>query len=80
MGVEVSRLSNGLVVATETMPHLESVTLGVWIKSGSRNERDDEHLRGSPPLERRQKISHVCRSRIRKMPNERRNVEHSQRR
>lgn len=43
MGVEVSRLSNGLVVATETMPHLESVTLGVWIKSGSRNERDDEH-------------------------------------
>ncbi len=43
MGVEVSRLSNGLLVATETIAHLESVTLGVWIKSGSRNERDDEH-------------------------------------
>ncbi|MCB1383316.1 MAG: insulinase family protein [Notoacmeibacter sp.] len=43
MGVEVSRLSNGLVVATETIAHLESVTLGVWVKSGSRNERDDEH-------------------------------------
>lgn len=43
MGVEVSRLSNGLTVATETLPHLESVALGVWIKSGSRNEREDEH-------------------------------------
>src|SRR5690606_3649087 len=43
MGVEVSRLSNGLTVATETLPNLESVALGVWIKSGARNERDDEH-------------------------------------
>jgi predicted Zn-dependent peptidase len=43
MGVEVSRLSNGLTVATETLPHLESVALGVWVKSGSRNEREDEH-------------------------------------
>ncbi|MBB4115831.1 putative Zn-dependent peptidase [Rhizobium sp. BK226] len=25
------------------MPHLESVALGVWIKSGSRNETGDEH-------------------------------------
>ena len=43
MGVEVSRLSNGLTVATETLPSTESVALGVWIKSGARNERDDEH-------------------------------------
>ena len=43
MGVEVSRLSNGLTVATETLPHIESVALGVWVKSGSRNEREDEH-------------------------------------
>jgi predicted Zn-dependent peptidase len=43
MGVEVSRLSNGLTVATETLPSIESVALGVWIKSGARNERDDEH-------------------------------------
>jgi len=43
MGVEVSRLSNGLTVATETLPHLESVALGVWVKSGSRNEREEEH-------------------------------------
>ena len=43
MGVEVSRLSNGLIVATETLPQIESVALGVWVNSGSRNERDDEH-------------------------------------
>lgn len=43
MRVEVSRLSNGMTIATETIPHLESVALGVWIKSGSRNEDDDEH-------------------------------------
>ena len=43
MGVEVSRLSNGLTVATETLPHIESVALGVWVKSGARNERDGEH-------------------------------------
>ena len=43
MGVEVSRLSNGLTVATENLPHIESVALGVWVKSGSRNEGEDEH-------------------------------------
>ena len=43
MGVEVSRLSNGMTVATETLPHIESVALGVWVKSGARNEREDEH-------------------------------------
>lgn len=43
MGVEVSRLSNGLTVATETLPNIESVALGIWVRSGARNERDDEH-------------------------------------
>jgi predicted Zn-dependent peptidase len=43
MSVEVSRLSNGLTVATETIAHIESVALGVWVKSGSRNERQEEH-------------------------------------
>ena len=43
MGVEVSRLSNGLTVATETLPSVETVALGIWVKSGARNERDDEH-------------------------------------
>ncbi|MDZ5698819.1 pitrilysin family protein [Chelativorans sp. M5D2P16] len=43
MNVEVSRLSNGLTVATETLPNLESVAMGIWVKSGSRHEREDEH-------------------------------------
>ncbi len=43
MNVQVTRLSSGLTVVTEAMPHLESVALGVWIKSGSRNETEDEH-------------------------------------
>lgn len=43
MNVEVSRLSNGLVVATETMPNVESVALGIWVKSGARNEHPHEH-------------------------------------
>jgi len=43
MKVECTRLASGLTVVTETMPHLESVALGVWIKSGSRNETADEH-------------------------------------
>lgn len=43
MKVECTRLASGLTVVTETMPHLESVALGVWIKSGSRNETREEH-------------------------------------
>jgi predicted Zn-dependent peptidase len=43
MTVECTRLNSGLTVVTETMPHLESVALGVWIKSGSRNETEAEH-------------------------------------
>ena len=43
MRVNVTRLSSGLTVVTEKMPHLESVALGVWIKSGSRNETTAEH-------------------------------------
>ena len=43
MNVECTRLANGLTIVSETMPRLESVALGVWVKSGSRNETDDEH-------------------------------------
>jgi predicted Zn-dependent peptidase len=31
-------LPNGLIVLTEEMPHLRSVSIGVWIKTGSRHE------------------------------------------
>lgn len=43
MRVECTKLPSGLTVVTENMPHLESVALGVWVKSGSRNELADEH-------------------------------------
>lgn len=43
MCVEISRLGNGLTIVTHTMPQIESVALGIWVKSGSRNETYDEH-------------------------------------
>jgi len=36
-------LPNGLVVITETMPHVRSVSIGVWVRSGSRRETPDEN-------------------------------------
>ncbi len=43
MRVERTELPSGLTVVTENMPHLESVALGVWVKSGSRDELPSEH-------------------------------------
>jgi predicted Zn-dependent peptidase len=43
MPVEVTRLENGLIVATETMPHIESAAIGIWVGAGSRSEREGEH-------------------------------------
>jgi predicted Zn-dependent peptidase len=43
MSVEITRLPTGLTVVTDAMPHLESVSLGVWVGAGSRDERPDEH-------------------------------------
>ena len=43
MSVEVTTLKSGISVVTDTMPHLESASLGVWVNSGSRDERRDEH-------------------------------------
>jgi predicted Zn-dependent peptidase len=31
-------LSNGLTILTEEMPHVRSVSIGIWIKTGSRHE------------------------------------------
>src|ERR1700693_3688825 len=36
-------LANGLVVITETMPHVRSVSIRVWVRSGSRREAPDEN-------------------------------------
>src|SRR5882762_2015577 len=43
MSVEVTRLPSGLVVLTDAMPHLHTASLGVWVGSGSRDERPEEH-------------------------------------
>src|SRR5215472_11843208 len=31
-------LPNGLTILTEEMPHIRSVSIGIWIKTGSRHE------------------------------------------
>src|SRR5918993_3023889 len=41
--VDITTLSNGLMVATERMPEIATATLGVWVGAGSRHERPDEH-------------------------------------
>ncbi len=43
MSVDITKLANGLTVATETMPHLESACLGIWVKAGARDEAPGEH-------------------------------------
>jgi predicted Zn-dependent peptidase len=41
--IERSQLPNGMSVITEFMPHVRSVSMGVWIKAGSRNERPEQN-------------------------------------
>jgi len=36
-------LPNGLVVITETMSHVRSVSVGVWVRNGSRREVPEEN-------------------------------------
>ncbi|WDR02511.1 pitrilysin family protein [Devosia algicola] len=43
MSVRSTTLANGVVVLTDNMPHLESASLGVWVKAGARSERKSEH-------------------------------------
>ena len=39
MTVSVSKLKNGMRIITETMSRVETVSCGVWIGTGARNER-----------------------------------------
>ncbi|MBN2241084.1 MAG: insulinase family protein [Acidobacteria bacterium] len=41
MDVKKKELPNGLVIASEAMPHLRSASLGIWIRTGSRSEEDE---------------------------------------
>lgn len=43
MSVEVTRLPSGLTVVTDSMPHLQTASLGVWVGSGGRDEEPNEH-------------------------------------
>jgi predicted Zn-dependent peptidase len=43
MSVEVTRLPSGLTVVTDSMPHLQTSSLGIWVGSGSRDEAPEEH-------------------------------------
>src|ERR1700710_2507704 len=36
--IRTTTLPNGLLVLTEQMPHVRSVSMGVWVNSGSRDE------------------------------------------
>jgi predicted Zn-dependent peptidase len=38
MSIEITKLKNGFLVATDPMPHLESAALGVWVNCGARHE------------------------------------------
>ncbi len=42
MTVEITKRENGLVIVTDSMPHLESAALGVWVGCGARYERPAE--------------------------------------
>ncbi|SON54666.1 Protease 3 precursor [Hartmannibacter diazotrophicus] len=42
MVVEVSKLNNGITIVSQSMPHLASTALGVWVAAGSRTETTAE--------------------------------------
>ncbi|HVX80069.1 MAG: M16 family metallopeptidase [Devosia sp.] len=43
MTVRTTKLDNGMTVLTDDMPHLESASIGIWVKAGSRSETVEEH-------------------------------------
>lgn len=43
MTTNITTLSNGLRVVSHQMPHLETISLGVWVATGARHESESEH-------------------------------------
>src|SRR5579863_313497 len=41
--IEMTTLANGVRVITEAMPHVRSVSVGIWINSGSRRESAEQN-------------------------------------
>ena len=38
----LTRLANGLGVATRAMPHTQTISIGIWVQIGARDERENE--------------------------------------
>ncbi len=43
LGMRLTQLDNGLTVATDTMPSVESASVGLWVGVGTRHERPDQN-------------------------------------
>lgn len=43
MSVRTTTIDNGVRVVTDAMGHVETAALGIWVKTGARNERPEEH-------------------------------------
>ena len=41
--IEQTTLKNGLRIVTETMPHLASASVGIWVTAGGRHERPEQN-------------------------------------
>ena len=41
--IQKAELPNGVVVVTEKMPQVRSVTVGIWLDTGSRAESSDQN-------------------------------------
>ena len=54
MTTELAQLPNGLRVVSHHMPHVETVSLGVWIAAGARHESIAEHRDFAPAEHGRQ--------------------------
>src|SRR6202167_1464448 len=41
--IEMTRLPNGVRVITEVLPHVRSISVGIWIATGSRRENSEQN-------------------------------------
>src|ERR1700692_4697623 len=41
--IEKTKLPNGVCVITEVMPHVRSISVGIWIGTGSRRENSEQN-------------------------------------
>ena len=42
MTINVSKLGNGLKIATRSMPYASTLSIGIWVNAGARDEKDGE--------------------------------------